>query len=155
MKNNKVEVVLVGNELLKGERRDAHLAYIGNAVIGAGVRVTEAHVVADDRVGIAQAVRRSIDAAGVVIVSGGLGPTHDDITREGVADALGLPLEFVEDEWKTIEAIFASFGREADESNRRQAFFPQGAEPIPNERGTAAGFVIEQSGTLVAVLPGY
>jgi nicotinamide-nucleotide amidase len=116
--------------------------------------VSAAHVVGDDRDKIADMVRESVGTSHVVIVSGGLGPTHDDITREGVADGLDLPLEFHEDEWKTVESFFAGFGQKADDSNRRQAYFPEGATPIANRRGTAAGFVIEHAGSLIAVLPG-
>jgi nicotinamide-nucleotide amidase len=83
-----------------------------------------------------------------------LGPTHDDVTREGVADALGLALEWNDDEWKTIETFFAGFGMKADDSNRRQAYFPKGAVPIANSRGTAAGFLVEREEYMVAVLPG-
>jgi len=149
-----VEVILVGNELLKGERRDAHLAYLGVLLGRAGVSVSAAHVVGDDRGQIADLVREGARTSRVVIVSGGLGPTHDDITREGVADGLDLPLVFHEDEWKIIDRFFAGFGMKADDSNRRQAYFPESATPIANQRGTAAGFVVEHAGCLIAVLPG-
>jgi nicotinamide-nucleotide amidase len=92
-KTSEVEVVLIGNELLKGERRDAHLAYIGGVLMTVGVRVTMAHVVGDDRGRIADLVKERTGAARAVILSGGLGPTHDDITREAVAAGLDLPLE--------------------------------------------------------------
>lgn len=154
MKSSEVEVVLVGNELLKGDRRDAHLAYIGRVSMSVGVRVSAAHVVGDDGRCIARLIGERIRESRVLIVSGGLGPTHDDVTREGVAEGLGLSLRFDEGEWRTIQKIFAGFGRTADDSNRRQAYFPEGATPIANARGTAAGFMIEQTGCLVAVLPG-
>ena len=153
-KTSEVEIILVGNELLKGERRDAHLAYLGGLLRRVGVGVSAAHVVGDDREQIAELVREGARASRVVIVSGGLGPTHDDITREGVADGLDLPLEFREDEWKVIKGFFARFGRKADDSNRRQAYFAKGATGIANRRGTAAGFVVEHAGCLIAVLPG-
>ena len=149
-----VELVLVGDELLKGERRDAHVAFLGASLLQLGVRVGGAHFVGDDRAQIARAVGASTKQARVVVVSGGLGPTHDDITREGVADAVKLPLEFDEEQWQVIQDIFAKFGRTADESNRQQAYFPKGAEPIANANGTAAGFTVERDGSLVVVLPG-
>lgn len=153
-KSKEVEVLLVGNELLKGARSDTHLAFVGRVLMGVGARVEGAHVVGDDRGRIAEAVRAAVDRSRVLIVSGGLGPTHDDVTREGVADGLGVQLEFRDDQWKLIEKVFRSFGREADESNKRQAFFPVGATPISNPRGTAAGFMVEHGGCLVGVLPG-
>jgi nicotinamide-nucleotide amidase len=154
MTRGEVELILVGNELLKGQKRDAHLAYVGRLVSTAGVRVESALVIGDDRDRIAAVVRERAAHARVLIVAGGLGPTHDDVTREGVADGLGLAIEFRESEWKRIEAMFTDMGRKADESNRRQAYFPQGSRSIANRRGTAAGFVAETAECLVAVLPG-
>ncbi len=151
---SEVEVILVGNELLKGQRRDAHLSFIGQLVLKAGVRVDAGHVVGDDRERIARLVRGRAERARVLIVAGGLGPTHDDVTREAVAAGLGLPLEFREGEWQTIEAMFAGFGRKAGESNRQQAYFPKGSTPVANRHGTAAGFVVDLPECLVVVLPG-
>jgi nicotinamide-nucleotide amidase len=153
-KTGEVEIILVGNELLKGERQDAHLSFIGNAMARIGVRVTGAHVIGDDRAEIAGLISDRTDNARVIVVSGGLGPTHDDVTREGVADGLGLELEFRDNEWQTIRKIFTGFGREPDESNRRQAFFPKGAVALANPKGTAAGFMVDMDDLLVAVLPG-
>ncbi|MDH3216381.1 MAG: CinA family nicotinamide mononucleotide deamidase-related protein [Candidatus Krumholzibacteria bacterium] len=153
-KTNEVEVILVGSELLKGERSDRHLAFIGRLLLAVGVRLNEAHVVADDKSRLARLIRDRARAARVVVITGGLGPTHDDITRESVAEAFGVPLEFYEDEWEKIERIFQRLGGRADDSNRRQAYFPRGAEPIANARGTAAGFVMDREGCLVAALPG-
>ncbi len=149
-----VEVVLVGNELLKGERRDAHLEFIGRAMLPLGVKVGLALVIGDDRAAISHCIRERVPRTRVIITSGGLGPTHDDVTREGVADGLGLPLEFDPKQWQDIQKVFQKFGSRAGESNRRQAFFPRGATPLANPRGTAPGFAIEHDGCLVAVLPG-
>jgi nicotinamide-nucleotide amidase len=147
-------VVLVGNELLKGERRDAHLAFVGRAMLATGMQVSTAQVVGDDRAEIARVIREQLRGAKVLIVCGGLGPTHDDVTREGVAAALGLPLEFSEEHWKEIQGVFQKFGRQAGESNRQQAYFPKGATAIPNLRGTAPGFAIERNDCFIVVLPG-
>jgi len=153
-KPNLVEVVLVGDELLKGERQDAHLRVLSRRLVEAGVRVGAGHTVGDDRAAIARIVGDAMATAQVVIVSGGLGPTHDDITREGVADALGLGLEYNDDEFEHIKAIFERMGSSADESNRRQAYFPKGARIMANPNGTAAGFMVDRDDVLVAVLPG-
>jgi len=154
MKSSEAEVILIGNELLKGERRDAHLSFIGDSLMSIGVRLSAGYAIGDDQSHIADLVRSRVSATRVLLISGGLGPTHDDITREAVADGLNLPLEYNEDEWHVVEKIFESFGKKPDESNRRQAYFPKGAIPIPNKRGTAAGFLVEQSESLVVVLPG-
>jgi nicotinamide-nucleotide amidase len=149
-----VELLLVGYELLRGDRRDSHAEFLGRRLLEAGVRVARVHVAGDDTVEIASVVHERAPMTRVLVVTGGLGPTHDDVTREGVAEGIGLPLEFDERQWEKIQEYFARSGRVASESNRRQAMFPKGAIPIDNTRGTAPGFTIESGGCLVAVLPG-
>src|SRR6186713_2285245 len=121
MERHDLEVLLVGNELLRGERRDAHLAFVAQAMQRAGVKVAECHCVGDDIHAIAEKLRERMPRTRVLVVTGGLGPTDDDVTREGVAEAVNQPLEFRDDEWKGIEAFMASRGRTATEANRRQA----------------------------------
>lgn len=123
-------------------------------MLSIGLQLSAAHVVRDDREQIARLIKDRTRAARVLVVCGGLGPTHDDVTRAGVAAGLELPLEFSEEHWREIQRRFESFGRRADESNRQQAQFPQGAAPISNPRGTAPGFAIECDGCMVIVLPG-
>lgn len=154
MTRHDVEVLLVGNELLRGERRDAHLAFIGQAVQRAGVKVDECHAVGDGVAAIAGKVRERVPHTRVLVVTGGLGPTDDDVTREGVAEAVEAPLEFREETWRQIEAFMSTRGRTPTEANRRQAHFPQGAEILGNALGTAPGFALESEGAHVFVLPG-
>jgi nicotinamide-nucleotide amidase len=149
-----VELLLVGNELLRGDRRDSHTEYLGRRLLEAGVRIDRVHVAGDEIPEIASIVRERLPETRVLVVTGGLGPTHDDVTRDGVAEGLGLPLAFDEDQWRKIQAYFARTGRAASETNRVQAMFPRGASPIENPRGTAPGFALERGGCLVAVLPG-
>lgn len=149
-----IEVILVGDELLKGEKYDSHLAHLGRVFCRAGVRMARAHVVGDSVREIAELVNERRGQTRVLIVTGGLGPTPDDITRVGVASALGLELEFHEPSWEAIKTFFAERGREVTDNNRGQASFPVGAEVIPNRGGTAPGFVVESGGTTVFVLPG-
>lgn len=151
---NDVEVILVGDELLRGDRGDAHLAFIARAVRGIGARVRRAQVAGDEPAVIAAAAAERLPHARALVFTGGLGPTDDDVTREGVAQALGVPLEFREDEWETIVRFMESRGRAATAANRRQAYFPRGAVVIPNAVGTAAGFRVDASETTVFVLPG-
>ena len=144
----------MGNELLRGERRDAHLAFVAQAMQRAGVKVAECHCVGDDIHAIAEKLRERLPRTRVLVVTGGLGPTDDDVTREGVAEAVQQPLEFREGEWKGIEAFMAARGRTATAANRRQAHFPRGAEVLVNSLGTAPGFALEYEEALVFVLPG-
>ena len=149
-----VELLMVGYELLRGDRRDLHLEHLGRRLLDAGVRIDRVHIVGDDRDEIAGLVRERVPLTRVLVVTGGLGPTHDDVTREGVAEGLDLALDFDDEQWAKIQAYFENSGRRASESNRRQAMFPRGATPVVNTRGTAPGFTIESAGCLVAVLPG-
>lgn len=148
------EVILVGNELLGGERGDRHLAFLGRALRPAGVRIVRAHTVGDQVSAIAAIVRERAGAARVLIVTGGLGPTDDDITRDGIAEAVDAPLEFDEPTWGRIVEFFAARGRTPGEANRRQAMFPRGAEIVGNALGTAPGFHVQQNGAHIFVLPG-
>ena len=149
-----VELLLVGYELLRGDRGDLHLEYLGRRLLEVGTRVDRVHVVGDDTGEIASVVRERRPHTKVLVVTGGLGPTHDDVTREGVAEGIGRPLGFDDGQWVKIRAYFERSGRVASESNRRQAMFPAGATPIDNTRGTAPGFMIETDGCLITVLPG-
>ena len=153
-RSHDVELLLVGYELLRGDRRDLHLEYLGRRLLEAGVRVDGVHVVGDDTGEIARIVRERGPHTRVLVVTGGLGPTHDDVTREGVAEGIGHPLAFDDGQWAKIRAYFERSGRAPSESNRRQAMFPVGATPIDNTRGTAPGFMIDVDGCLIAVLPG-
>ncbi|UCH83833.1 MAG: competence/damage-inducible protein A [Candidatus Latescibacterota bacterium] len=151
---NDVELILVGNELLRGDRKDSHLEYLGQRLLEIGVRLDHAHVVGDERERIASLIAARVALSRVLVVAGGLGPTHDDVTRDAVADGLGVPLEFDENEWANIQAMFVRCGWKISESNRRQAFFPMGAVPVSNPRGTAPGFVVTSGDSMIAVLPG-
>jgi len=151
---NDAEIILIGDELLKGERRDSHLQYLGGALGLAGVRAGLCQVVGDDRRRVAALIHDCTRRARTLIVCGGLGPTDDDVTREAVAEGLGVSLEFDGAQWEIIRSYFVSLGFTPSDTNRRQAFFPKGAAPILNRNGTAPGFSIERNGCLVFVLPG-
>jgi len=151
---NDIELVLVGEELLKGQRPDSHLRYLGRTLLACGLRIARAHVVRDQVGEIADVISGRLEQTRVLLVTGGLGPTLDDVTREAVARALGRNLEFHAPSWASIEAFFHARGREPAETNRRQAFMPAGARAIDNGAGTAPGFAVEQRGTTVVALPG-
>lgn len=150
-----VVVVSVGDELLAGAHADLNAPFLAERMAVFGRRVRRVHVVGDDEGDIAEAVERGALEAGLVFVSGGLGPTLDDVTRHGVARALGV--ELVEDAaaWATIAGWFERAGRPVLDSNRRQALIPVGAEVVHNAFGTAPGFrARHRSGATVVVLPG-
>lgn len=148
------EIIAIGSELLLGATIDTNSAYLARNLAAAGVNLFRKTVVGDNSERIAQCIREALGRADLVICTGGLGPTLDDVTREAVALAYGRALEFRPELLAQIEARFAAMGRPMSESNRRQAYVPAGARPIENPRGTAPAFIVEGEQGTVIVLPG-
>jgi nicotinamide-nucleotide amidase len=148
------EIIAVGSELLTPDRVDTNSLYLTSKLNDLGVEVTQKTVIGDDRARAAAAVRASIERAGIVVLTGGLGPTEDDVTRDAVAAALGRGLEYRDEIWQGIRERFLRRGRVIPEINRRQAYVIEGSEPLPNANGTAPGLWIEVEGRVVLLLPG-
>ena len=148
------EIIAIGSELLLGATIDTNSAYLARNLAAAGVNLFRKTVVGDNTERIAQCIREALGRAELVICTGGLGPTLDDVTREAVALAYGRALEFRPELMAQVEARFAAMGRPMSESNRRQAYVPAGARPIENPRGTAPAFIVEGDEGTVIVLPG-
>jgi len=148
------EILTIGTELLLGDVVDTNTPTIAAALRRIGVDVFRTSTVGDNIGRIAEAIREGLARSEAVITTGGLGPTVDDPTREAVAEALGVGLEFHSDLWDDIQERFARFGRTPTENNRRQAYLPQGARPIRNPVGTAPGFVVEHRSSCLIALPG-
>jgi nicotinamide-nucleotide amidase len=119
-----------------------------------GIEVRRKLVVGDDRVLLAAAVRQALGQVGIVILTGGLGPTLDDVTRDAVAEALGRNLVFRQDLLDSLTERFQRLNRKMADNNRRQTFLVEGAEPLPNPRGTAPGQWLDVEGRIVMLLPG-
>jgi nicotinamide-nucleotide amidase len=148
------EMIFTGDELLRGDIVNTNQAYLGQRLLDLGIFATHALSISDDLSAIVAAIRDSLARRPeVLVLSGGLGPTEDDLTREATAEALGLPLEHHEDLLQEIQERFAARGFTMGESNRKQAQLPRGATAIPIS-GTAPGFFLEHDGTLVVALPG-
>ena len=143
----------IGTELLLGQIANTNAQRISQALAGIGVDVHFHTVVGDNPQRMTDAIRTALDRSDAVVITGGLGPTPDDITREAVAEVLGRELHRDEGLAEMIRAVFAKLGRPMPEDNLRQADLPEGAEPIPLE-GTAPGFVIEDERGTVFALPG-
>ena len=155
------ELIAIGSELLLGETIDTNSAYLARQLAAIGISLFRKTVVGDNQERIAATIGEALGRAELVICTGGLGPTVDDMTRDAVAQALGRPLVFHQHLLDQIEARFRSFGRTMSESNRRQAYVPQGARIVENPRGTAPSFIVEDArnpdaerGGTVVVLPG-
>lgn len=154
MKQWNAEVIAVGSELLTASKIDTNSLWLTDQLNSLGVEVVRKSVVGDDRALLSDAVGGSVRRVDIVIVTGGLGPTEDDVTRDAVADALGRGQVFSQDVCNTIAARFARMNRPMVEINKRQAFLIEGAEMLPNDRGTAPGQWIETDGRVVLLLPG-
>ncbi len=148
------EIIAVGSELLTADRIDTNSLWLTGQLNELGVEVRRKVIIGDDRTLLAAAVRQSLQQVSIVILTGGLGPTEDDVTREAVAEALGRGLVFRQDLLDALTERFQRLNRKMADNNRRQTLVVEGAEPMPNWRGTAAGQWIESDGKVLMLLPG-
>jgi nicotinamide-nucleotide amidase len=147
-------VVAVGSELLSTDRLDTNSLRLAELFERHGVALVRKAAVGDDEREIAAEIAHALARAEVVVVTGGLGPTADDVTREGVAAALGRGLEESEEVWASIERRFAAIGRVPSANNRRQALVIDGAEALSNDRGSAPGLRLDDGARTLFLLPG-
>lgn len=154
-----VGILITGNEVLFGKTRDTNGPFMAAHLRRAGREVKRSLVSGDDRVELARALRYLSETCDTVLMTGGLGPTSDDLTAEVVGAFLGLPLDFSEPAWRACIDAFARMGRtEVPETNRKQALLPRGCRLIPNGVGTAVGFAasgsVEGRALTLVCLPG-
>jgi nicotinamide-nucleotide amidase len=154
IKSPACEIVTIGSELLLGQIEDTNTAYLARELGREGVTIRFRTAVGDRLEEIEQAIRFAIDRCDMVMTTGGLGPTLDDLTREAVSRSAGVELEFRQDLMDGIEEIFRLAGYRMPKNNRRQAFVPEGSHVIPNPVGTAPAFIKEVKGCPVICLPG-
>ncbi len=149
-----VEILATGDELLTGQVVDTNSAWLMDRLWDLGLMVRRATAVGDDRRDLGEALREISARADVVVMSGGLGPTEDDLTSEVVAAAMGVPLEVHQPSLEAIRERFRMLGRTMTPNNEKQARFPRGATVIPNRFGTAPGFIASLGRAELACLPG-
>jgi nicotinamide-nucleotide amidase len=148
------EVLTIGDELLRGEIVDSNKSLLSERLLDLDIE-TRFHVsVRDDPSDMRDAFRRAAERSDVVLVSGGLGPTRDDLTMQVLAETFGRKLVLHQPSLDAIRAFFRSFGREMAEINAKQAYFPEGAEILPNPIGTAPGAMLEEGDALFFCMPG-
>lgn len=154
-KQMQAELVIIGTELLLGEIVDTNAQYLAQGLSSCGINLYYKSTVGDNWVRVVETLSRAISRSDLVIISGGLGPTEDDLTRAAVAAVTNRPLELDEEALAAIESYFSRrYGGNMPVNNRKQAYLPQGAQVIPNQRGTAPGFIVELQGKAIAALPG-
>jgi len=150
----KASIISVGNEVLSGRTVDTNAAYIARQLRIVGVPVVSSYTVADEEEAIQRALQLASDDADLVITTGGLGPTDDDLTRQAFAGYLGVDLVLQEDLLSRLRGFFERRGRPMAEKNEIQACLPAGVAAIENEMGTAPGLRVERDGRLLLALPG-
>ncbi|MEM9260557.1 MAG: competence/damage-inducible protein A [Bacteroidota bacterium] len=147
-------ILTIGDEILIGQVTDTNATYMAAALNEEGIEVIEHLSVSDTREGILSGLQRAFAKADLVLMSGGLGPTKDDITKVVLAEYFDSPLTFHEPSWERLVKIYRSFGREASDSHRRQCFLPVAATVLTNKMGTAPGMLFEQDGKRLVSMPG-
>ncbi len=154
IKNPAASVVVTGSELLSGKHRDTNTGYIERQLALMGIPTRFAATIGDRKEEMIAAFRYALEAAPILFVSGGLGPTVDDVTRDALSETLGVPLEFKQEVLDQIEDRFRSFKRKMTANNRLQAMVPVHGDYFPNPNGTAPGLVYEAENRLAIALPG-
>ncbi len=150
----RISFLAIGDELLRNESREGNAAVLSEKLQQRAVRLSQVSILPDDFAAIAQHLTDLLRQPTLVIVSGGLGPTDDDFTRQAVAQALDLAVIRRQDTLDALKKRYASLGRSMDPSNERQADFPAGAEVLANDFGSAPGFALAASGSLITCFPG-
>jgi nicotinamide-nucleotide amidase len=148
------EILTVGTEILLGDLVDTNSAYLGGRLAALGVSVYRHTTVGDNAARITAALREAASRADLVITTGGLGPTSDDLTNQCLGEAAGRDMVEYPEARRHVDEMFRRFGREPTPSNYKQAIFPEGSNLIPNPVGTAMGAMLELDGALVATFPG-
>ena len=147
-------IISVGNELLSGLVLDTNAAFLSRRLLALGI-LTETFCTVGDKVeAIAEALGWASGMADIVLVTGGLGPTDDDVTRQGIAEFMGVELQLSDRLLRRISEFFTQRGLKMTQSNKAQAYLPLGAKPILNDAGTAPGIMAEYEGKTIIALPG-
>jgi nicotinamide-nucleotide amidase len=148
------EVVAIGSELLLGQIIDTNSAFIAKRLAEIGIELVQTTTVGDDLQRMEKTLHEAMERSAVVITTGGIGPTEDDLTREAVAHVTHRSLTFQPHLMEEIETLFKKRGFRMAESNRKQAFIPEGSIPIENPKGTAPGFIVEGPNGSIISIPG-
>ncbi len=148
------EIIAIGSELLTPDKTDTNSLWLTRELNDLGIEVLMKTIVGDDAGRLEEAVRDALKRSDVVITTGGLGPTEDDITRVCTAKAIGRELVYHDDIETHLRERFRAWGREMPEINKRQAYVIDGAAVLPNPNGSAVGMMIETDGKVLAILPG-
>ena len=145
------EIICIGTELLLGNVTNTNATFLSQKLSELGINVYYHSVVGDNGGRVKEAIDLALSRSDLIITTGGLGPTYDDMTKEAIADAMGLKMELHED---LLELIRSKFQGDFPKNNERQAWFPKGATIVPNDWGTAPSCLVEKEGHAIIMLPG-
>lgn len=148
------EILSIGTELLMGQIANTDAQFISRRLSELGVTIYRHTTVGDNPARVKEALGQALSRSDIVLTTGGLGPTEDDLTKEMVAEYFGLEMELHQPSLDAIVGYMTRLGRTMTENNKKQAYFPTGAIIMPNQCGTAPGCIVEQGEKAVAVLPG-
>ena len=151
---NSAEIIAIGTEMLLGDLVDTNSAWLSQRLAMLGVSLFRHTTVGDNRKRVVAAMREAISRSDLVLTTGGLGPTSDDITNECLGEAAGRKMVEYPEARQHVDEMFRRFGRKPTPSNYKQALFPEGTTLVPNPRGTAMGAMLEVEGTLFVTFPG-
>jgi len=150
----RAHILSIGSELILGHLTDTNATYLAQELVGLGIELLHVTHVGDDRARIARAIRAALEDAQLVICTGGLGPTEDDLTREAIADVVGETPSVDPSLLRTIEVFFAARGLVMPERNQKQAWLIPSAEALPNPIGTAPGWLVRSRDAVIIAMPG-
>ena len=148
------QIITIGDEILIGQIVDTNSAWMGQQLNMQGIRINKIVTVSDTHADITQAVQDGFENADLILVTGGLGPTKDDITKKALADYFGVEMLFSESTFNRIQRLFTKFKREITEAHREQAYMPANADLLMNKMGTAPGMWFEKDGKILVSMPG-
>jgi nicotinamide-nucleotide amidase len=152
--HNQAEIISIGTEIMMGEITDTNAGYLATQLHLLGVEAGRITASGDDRTQLVEVFRQALDRTDLVISTGGLGPTEDDLTHECLAEALGEPLAIDASLEQELRATFERMHREMPLNNLRQAMLIPSGRGIPNPRGTAPGWWVEKGSKTIIILPG-
>ena len=148
------EVITIGDEILIGQIVDTNSAWIGQQLNSVGIRIHQITSISDTQSHILNALKEASARADLILITGGLGPTRDDVTKQSLCEYFNTSLVFNEDVYRDVEHIFHQRGRQVTEVNRKQAEVPANCTPLPNKTGTAPGMWFEHLGRIYVSMPG-
>ncbi len=151
---HKAIILTIGDELLIGQTIDTNSAWMGGELNKLGIHIEEKIAIQDTKDGIISGIERAMAKGDIILITGGLGPTKDDITKKVMADHFGMGMRFDDPTWERIEGLFARWGRSTTPAHKEQCYMPDGAQILENKMGTAPGMLFEVDGKILISMPG-